>query len=84
MKNLKFFAVILCAITLISAIAIASNAKWWDENPFTDVKSKDYFYNAVLWAVKNKITAGTTATTFEPNSPCTRGQIVAFLYRAYN
>ena len=53
-------------------------------NPFTDVKKSDYSYNAVLWAVKNGITAGATKTTFEPGSPCTRGQIATFLYRAYN
>ncbi len=51
------------------------------KNPFGDVKSGDYYYSAVLWAVKNEITAGTSATTFSPNNPCTRGQIVTFLYR---
>lgn len=44
------------------------------ENPFTDVKESDYFYHAVLWAVENGITMGATATTFEPDSPCTRAQ----------
>ncbi|MBQ6947241.1 MAG: S-layer homology domain-containing protein, partial [Clostridia bacterium] len=43
-------------------------------NPFTDVKKKDYYYKAVLWAVENGITAGASATTFAPNAPCTRGQ----------
>ena len=52
--------------------------------PFTDVKAKDYYYKAVLWAVENKITTGTLATTFSPKDTCTRGQIVTFLYRAYN
>ncbi|MBQ6947192.1 MAG: S-layer homology domain-containing protein, partial [Clostridia bacterium] len=42
-------------------------------NPFTDVKKKDYYYKAVLWAVENGITAGASATTFAPNAPCTRG-----------
>ena len=51
------------------------------KNPFGDVKSADYYYSAVLWAVKNEITAGTSATTFSPSYPCTRGQIVTFLYR---
>ncbi|MBQ6946594.1 MAG: family 78 glycoside hydrolase catalytic domain, partial [Clostridia bacterium] len=51
-------------------------------NPFTDVKKKDYYYYAVLWAVKNNVTAGATKTTFAPNDVCTRGQIVTFLYRA--
>lgn len=51
-------------------------------NPFKDVKSGAYYYNAVLWAVKNNVTAGTSATKFSPNETCTRGQIVSFLYRA--
>lgn len=51
-------------------------------NPFRDVKASDYFYKAVLWAVEKGITAGTSANTFSPNSPCTRGQVVAFLYRS--
>lgn len=50
-------------------------------NPFWDVSSMDYFYQAVLWAVDNGITNGTTATTFSPNAECTRAQIVTFLYR---
>ena len=51
-------------------------------NPFTDVKSGSYCYEAVLWAVEQGITKGTTATTFSPNAPCTRGQAVTFLCRA--
>jgi len=51
-------------------------------NPFTDVKTTAYYYKAVLWAVENGITAGVTPTTFEPNDDCTRGQIVAFLWRS--
>ncbi len=50
-------------------------------NPFTDVKSSQYYYKAVLWAVEKGITTGMTATTFGPNATCTRGQIVTFLYR---
>ena len=50
-------------------------------NPFADVKAGTYYYDAILWAVENGITNGTSATTFEPESTCTRGQIVTFLYR---
>ena len=50
-------------------------------NPFTDVKSDAYYYKAVLWAVENGITKGTSATKFSPDNTCTRGQIVTFLYR---
>ena len=51
-------------------------------NPFTDVKPSDGFYKAVLWAVENGITTGKTPTTFDPWGPCTRGQVVTFLWRA--
>ena len=50
---------------------------------FTDV-SRDFYYNAMLWAVENGITTGTGSGKFSPNLSCTRGQIVTFLYRAYN
>lgn len=59
---------------------IAKNAV----NPFSDVSAKSPYYNAILWAVENGITAGTTATTFSPNAPCTRAQIVTFLWRYEN
>ena len=52
------------------------------ENPFTDVAEDSPYQNAILWAVKNGITTGTTATTFAPNAPCTRGQAVTFLWRS--
>ncbi len=48
---------------------------------FTDVKTEDYFYTAVLWAADNGVTKGTSDTTFSPDDTCTRAQIVAFLYR---
>ena len=51
------------------------------DNPFTDIKEGKYYYKAVLWAVEKKITAGTSSTTFGPNAPCTRGQVVTFLWR---
>ena len=50
-------------------------------NPFADVKSTVYYADAVLWAVKENITKGTTSTTFSPNADCTRAQIVTFLWR---
>ena len=49
--------------------------------PFTDVADDAYYRDAVLWAVENGITKGTTDTTFSPNATCTRAQIVTFLYR---
>ncbi|MGN0980486.1 MAG: S-layer homology domain-containing protein, partial [Candidatus Avoscillospira sp.] len=50
-------------------------------NPFRDVASDDYYADAVLWAAENRVTGGTTAATFSPDSDCTRAQIVTFLYR---
>ena len=51
---------------------------------FKDVPKNAYFYDAVMWAVENKITTGTgDGTTFEPNANCTRGQVITFLWRAY-
>ena len=50
--------------------------------PFQDVSENGYYRNAVLWAVEHKITSGVSATRFAPNDPCTRAQVVTFLYRA--
>ena len=50
-------------------------------NPFADVKSTAYYAGAVLWAVREDITKGTTSTTFSPDADCTRAQIVTFLWR---
>ncbi len=51
------------------------------ENPFADVTEDAYYYEAVLWAVEQGITTGTSQTTFSPDATCTRGQTVTFLYR---
>ena len=50
-------------------------------NPFTDVSASAYYYDAVLWAVEQGITNGTSATTFGPDATVTRGQTVTFLWR---
>ncbi len=52
------------------------------ENPFADVSGGSYYYEAVLWALKNNITKGTSATTFSPDAACTRAQMVTFLWNA--
>ena len=51
-------------------------------NPFTDVPESAYYKDAVLWALGNNVTTGVTETQFQPNSTCTRGQVVTFLWRA--
>ena len=50
--------------------------------PFTDVKAGSYYYDAVLWAVEQGITKGTSDTMFSPDATCTRAQIVTFLWRS--
>ena len=52
------------------------------ECPFKDVSETSYFRKAVLWALENGITSGISSTQFGPNNPCTRAQVVTFLYRA--
>ncbi len=52
------------------------------ENPFMDVSSRDYYYDAVLWAVGSGITSGRTATLFAPAAACTRAETLTFLWRA--
>lgn len=51
------------------------------QNPFSDVAEDAWYAEAVLWAVDRGITTGLSETTFGPDAPCTRGQIVTFLYR---
>lgn len=74
----------------VTSVKLTANttvyAKWTQngtaENPFVDVKEGAYYYDAVLWAVEQKITSGTSATTFSPDASCTRAQMVTFLWRA--
>ena len=51
------------------------------QNPFYDVPQDAYFYDAVLWAVENGITKGTSDVTFAPDDTCTRAHVVTFLWR---
>lgn len=60
----------------------AGSPKATGNNPFTDLDSSAYYYDAVLWAIENGVTNGTSATTFSPDATVTRGQTVTFLYRA--
>lgn len=62
--------------------AMGSNTPHVQATPFSDVAEGSYYYDAVLWAVENSITAGTSAATFSPDAACTRAQAITFLYRA--
>lgn len=53
-------------------------------NPFADVQKNAYYYDAVQWAYADGVTDGTDETHFSPNTVCTRGQIVTFLYRDFD
>ena len=75
----------------VTSVKLTANttvyAKWTQnggtaQNPFVDVKEGAYYYDAVLWAVEQKTTSGTSATTFSPDTSCTRAQMVTFLWRA--
>jgi len=67
----------ICALALVAALMPAALAAG-----FTDVKSGDWYFDAVNWAVENGITSGMTATKFAPNQTCSNGQILTFLWRA--
>ena len=74
----RLFALVLVACLLLAGLPLSAGAAGSPSvsgsNPFRDVASGDYFYRPVLWAVRNNITAGTSATTFSPNDGCTRGR----------
>ena len=57
-------------------------ARWQDEPVFSDVPADSFYYEPVLWALENGITTGASATTFNPDGPCLRAQVVTFLWRA--
>ena len=65
---------------------VTAKATFMDDNTmlnfFVDVPADAYYYDAVLWAVKEGITNGTSATTFSPDASCTRAQMATFLWRA--
>ena len=57
--------------------------EYMSHNPFDDVKYEDYYHDAVMWALDNGVTTGTSETKFSPSATCTRGQVVTFLWRAF-
>lgn len=68
----------------VTFLARALHAKTNGKTDFTDVPADSYYASAVAWAVENGVTNGMGDNRFAPNQHCTRAQIVAFLYRAYN
>ena len=65
-----------------SKVTVEAMFKAAGNNPFTDVPAGSYYEDAVIWAVEKGITNGVSSNMFAPNDPCTRAQIVTFLWRA--
>ena len=68
----------LCMALALLSPPLAKAAK----TPFSDVADTAYYVDAVVWAVNQGITNGTTATTFSPGNTCTTAQILTFLQSA--
>ena len=77
-------ALLACAVLLSTlSLSALADGEGTDAAPyFTDVSANAYYADAVTWAVACGVTAGMTDTAFQPDAPCTRGQIVTFLWRA--
>lgn len=61
--------------------ALGSPEPLHSTNPFTDVPSDAYYTKAILWASENGIASGTTDSTFSPEAPCSRAQVMTFLWK---
>ena len=68
--------------TAIEKVNYDKNTTHQNPGTFEDISTSDYFFEAVNWAINNDLTAGTSATTFSPDTSCTRGQVMTFLWRA--
>ncbi|MBR4882055.1 MAG: S-layer homology domain-containing protein, partial [Clostridia bacterium] len=79
MKKQKIISILICTVTLLCALALTVNAKWWDENPFTDVKSTHWYYDAVRICNENNIFSGTAADKYSPSVKMTRAMLVKAL-----
>lgn len=71
------------AIVFIYRAVGSPEVDWEKELPFWDVTASDYFEAAVRWAIEKKITTGIADNVFLPHDPCTRAQLITFLYRCY-
>ena len=78
----KTIANVLPGKTAEEIIPVSKNNATYENAGFTDVSADAYYAKAVNWAVSEKVTAGTSATTFSPDNTCTRAQILTFLWRA--
>ena len=79
-KALKRIVSLLLGALLLLGCTLPAGAQTTWQNPFTDVKESDWFYQDVLWVAERGYFSGTTETTFEPNAPMTRAMLVTTLY----
>ena len=78
-KLRKLISVLLTVVLIAGMLPMAVFAA---SSPFSDVADSDWFANPVIWAVEQGITSGISPTRFGPNNPCTRAQVVTFLWAA--
>ena len=81
MKKIRIAALTFFVLLLLSALAVGANAKWWDENPYTDVRSDAWYYDAVYYCADNRYFNGGTDGTYAPDGTMTRAMFAAVLYR---
>ena len=71
-----------CLVETLSGEILTTTEVTLTYTPFSDVSATGFYYPAMVWALDKGITTGTSDTAFSPNNPCTRGQVVTFLWRA--
>jgi len=82
MKKLRLIAGIAIVMMLCCLLAVGASAKWWDDNPFTDVKSTSWYYDAVRICNENGLFGGMSETTFATSTGMTRSMFVTVLAAA--
>ena len=75
-------SILSCLLAIVLVAGMLPTAAFAASTPFSDVSANDWFANPVLWAVEKGITNGISPTQFGPNNPCTRAQVVTFLWAA--
>ena len=79
MKQLKLIASVVFVLAMLAALAVGVSAKWWDDNPYEDVMSSAWYYDAVRICRENGIFNGTSETAFGTGVKLTRAQFVTAL-----
>jgi len=82
MKKLRLIAGVAIVVMLCCLLGVSASAKWWDDNPFTDVKSTSWYYDAVRICNENGLFGGMSETTFATSTGMTRSMFVTVLAAA--